>query len=56
MSDSDKDETEKDEDKDIPAHDLGDKCKDPGADASRAIDSDLLEPFRHGWMREVCFR
>jgi len=34
----------------------GDRTREPGADAVRRIDQDLLLPFRYGWVRECVFR
>ena len=35
---------------------LGDPSREPGADAQRRLDPDLLLPFRLGWTRECVFR
>jgi len=35
---------------------VGDPSREPGADAARRIDQDLLLPFKYGWVRECVFR
>ena len=54
--DDDGDENQDESSDEESDDEVGDPSKDPGEGCSKEVPHDYLQPFVHGWRREVVYR